>query len=165
MDGTRCQPSITMHELEYIGSAHGSFSVPPTISEEMSDEDNNLPDVPPLVMVVDDDADLLQLAKSALERNGFQVDARTKAPSWQDLVKLHPTVVFMDVELGGENGLEICKAIKENPRLSDVPVILISGHGEVRLNAEAGRCRADGFMSKPFSSRLLVQIAEHYSSN
>jgi DNA-binding response OmpR family regulator len=115
------------------------------------------------IMIVDDDHDLLQMAKRTLERKGFVVDARASAPRWDELQRVDPAVVFMDIELNGENGIEICQAIKTSERMSGLPVILISGHGEERLKDEASRCKADGFLSKPFSAKLLVDLADHYT--
>ncbi len=93
---------------------------------------------PATIMVVDDDVDLLQLTRIALEREGFLVEALTKAPSWEDLTRSKPSVVFLDVELGGENGLEVCRAIKANKHAVDLPVILISGIGADRLKSPSG---------------------------
>lgn len=130
---------------------------------QLQDEAVAEPRAPRPVMLVDDDLDLLRLAKTALERAGFQVDARAEAPTWDDLQRVHPAVVFMDIELKGENGVDICQAIKTNGRAAHLPIILISGHGADRLKDEAERCKADGFLSKPFSTKLLVKLAEHYT--
>ena len=114
------------------------------------------------VMVVDDDEDLLRLARAVLQREGFHVDVRTTSPSWQDLQNTAPCVLFMDIGLGTENGMEACLAIKSNEQFRSLPVILISGQGETRLREEVERSHADGFLSKPFSAQLLVQLASHY---
>lgn len=118
----------------------------------------------PSVMVVDDDEDLLRMAKLVLERKGFHVETRNAAPDWQDLQRTAPAVIFMDIALGTENGMEACLAIKSNEQFASLPVILISGQGETRLREEVERSHADGFLSKPFSSDLLVQLSRHYAA-
>jgi|GEM_PF-1313070 len=117
----------------------------------------------PIIMVVDDERDFLDLTRAFLEKHGFHVDARTRAPSWRELRRIDPALVLMDVALDGENGAEVCHAIKKHPHLGRLAVILISGQGEDRLRKEVDWCRADGFLTKPISSGLLMQLADHYT--
>lgn len=115
------------------------------------------------VLIVDDDPDILFTSRLLLERNGFAVETRTHCPDWTELSALHPSVVFMDINLGVENGMQACAAIKRNPRLFNLPVILISGMDDVRLADAAAECHADGFLTKPYGSSLLVDLARHYA--
>lgn len=89
--------------------------------------------------------------------------ARTRAPTWHELVRIDPAVVLMDVVLEGESGADVCQAIKSHKRLGQLPVILISGHGEERLKTEMARCKADGYLTKPISKTLLLQLAGHFA--
>ena len=114
------------------------------------------------VLIVDDNEDILATARVILERNGFRVATRVLAPEWVDLQELQPCVVFMDINLGRESGLNACASIKDNPRFAELPVILISGLDGERLADAATRCRADGFLTKPYSPDLLVKLAWHY---
>lgn len=116
----------------------------------------------PVVMVVDDERDFLFLTKTLLQRSGFRVDTRTRAPSWRELLTVDPAVILMDVVLEGEDGAEVCRAIKHHPRFARLPIILVSGHGEDRLKKEVNYCGADGFLTKPISKVLVLQLAEHY---
>ena len=116
----------------------------------------------PVVMVVDDERDFLTLTKTVLQSAGYRVDARTRAPSWRNLHATDPALILMDVVLDGENGSDVCRAIKTHKHLHVLPVILISGHGEDRLRKEMELCKADGFLTKPISRALLLQLAKHY---
>src|SRR5262245_29379825 len=59
-------------------------------------------DARPIIMVVDDERDFLFLTKAYLERHGFRVDIRTRAPSWVELLRIDPAMLLMDVELEHE---------------------------------------------------------------
>jgi two-component system alkaline phosphatase synthesis response regulator PhoP len=114
-------------------------------------------------MIVDDDPDILSTARIILQRNGFKVVTRSTSPSWEELLEVQPCVVFMDINLGRENGIAACQAIKQNQRFLGLPVILISGMEEERLAHAASECHADGFLSKPYSAGLLVELAKHFA--
>jgi two-component system OmpR family response regulator len=116
------------------------------------------------ILVVDDDMDFLILTKRALERDGYRVETRATAPTWTDLQALDPSLVLMDVDLGGESGVEACRAIKAHRRAGELPIILISGMEEDSLRREADSCHADGFISKPVNPRLLLTLAKHYTN-
>lgn len=114
-------------------------------------------------MIVDDEEDILTTGRIILQRQGFSVVTRTTSPSWADLQEAQPCVIFMDINLGRENGITARQAIKENVRFMGVPVILISGLEGERLADAAMHCHADGFLSKPYSAALLVELARHYA--
>jgi two-component system alkaline phosphatase synthesis response regulator PhoP len=66
-----------------------------------------------------------------------------------------PDLVILDIMLPGENGLDVCRKIKGNPDLKNVPIIILSAKGEeldVVLGLELG---ADDYISKPFSPKVL----------
>ncbi len=116
------------------------------------------------VMVVDDDRDFLTLTKGVLENAGYNVDVRTKAPTWEDLSRSDPVVVYLDIALEAENGMDVCRAIKQHREWSELPVILISGRDEARLKKESASCKADGYLTKPLSRALLLQLAAHFAT-
>jgi CheY-like chemotaxis protein len=115
------------------------------------------------VLIVDDDPDMLLSMRLLLERKGFQVETRMSCPNWTELQHLKPFLVFMDINLGTENGIVACTAIKHNPRFHHLPVILISGWDGERLADAADQCHADGFLSKPYGANLLIDLARHYA--
>ena len=117
----------------------------------------------PTIMLVDDDADLLGLLRSTLEKEGYTIDARTSAPRRQDIADVRPSMIFMDIGLSEENGAALCRAIKDDFGAA-LPIILISGMEEGTLKREADSCHADGYISKPVNPRLLLTLARHYTT-
>lgn len=116
----------------------------------------------PLILVVDDERDFLTMTRMLLQRSGFRVDVRTRAPQWRELLHMDPALVLMDLLLDGENGADVCRAIKQHERLARIPIILVSGCGEDRLKKEVSACNAEGFLTKPISRVQLLQLASHY---
>ncbi len=121
------------------------------------------PTTSPTILLVDDDTDLLHLMKATLEKDGHRVETLTDAPSHEDLVRLHPSLIFMDVELGLENGAAICRALKHDPAVGG-PVVLISGHADELLRSMADIGGADAFLTKPFKMRELREQAAYYTA-
>jgi CheY-like chemotaxis protein len=117
----------------------------------------------PTVMLVDDDVDLLALMKVILEKEGFAVEARTEPPDWSDLRRTDPVVMFMDMGLGTADGAEVCSILKRHPQSAALPIILISGQERSQLQERAIASKADGYLSKPFNKRLLIDLAQHYA--
>lgn len=115
------------------------------------------------IMLVDDDKDLLYMMKQSLEKEGYNVGSRTSAPGKKDIVDTHPAVIFMDVNLSGENGAALCRAIKHDAAASDTPVVLISGDDDDLLHQEAASGHADGCIGKPFRMEELNGLAAYYA--
>jgi CheY-like chemotaxis protein len=71
---------------------------------------------------------------------------------------IKPDVVLADVFMPGRNGYEVCAAIKEDPDLSQIPVILLVGTFEPFDEAEATRVKSDGRLTKPFDTGEMVEL-------
>jgi two-component system response regulator AtoC len=111
------------------------------------------------MLVVDDDEGLREYLEALASSRGFQVYA---APTGEDAVAMldraRPELVTLDLVLPGMNGLETLKVLKE--RLPDVPVIMLSGHGQARSIVEAMKLGAADFLRKPFEVEEL-EVAFH----
>ncbi|MBX2982933.1 MAG: response regulator [Flavobacteriales bacterium] len=116
----------------------------------------------PTVMVVDDDKDLLWLLHRVLVKEGLQVESFSSAPTMDMVNRIHPAVLFLDVEIGQESGEEVCGRIKRSKAVTRTPVILISSHSKDKLSAVAERCGADGYLTKPFDLHEMTRLAKLY---
>jgi len=109
------------------------------------------------ILVVEDEEDLLELARYNLAREGYQVIAVGSGEEALDAARTRlPDVVLLDLMLPGINGLDVCRLLKGDPRTRHVPVIMVTARGEdadVVLGLELG---ADDYVIKPFSPRVLV---------
>jgi two-component system phosphate regulon response regulator PhoB/two-component system alkaline phosphatase synthesis response regulator PhoP len=110
-----------------------------------------------LVAVVDDEPDILELVRLHLDRAGFVVKPFAAArPFLQYMEKHLPDLLVLDLMLPDGDGLEICKGLKQEPRTSALPILILTARGEkpdIVLGLEFG---ADDYLVKPFSPSELV---------
>lgn len=111
----------------------------------------------PVVLAVDDSPVQLRLIQEALGRNGYTVKTATSAEKALEMMRVSvPTVVISDVTMAGMNGYDLCKAIKKDSKLSNVPVILLTSEGTAK-DFKAGRdAGAVIYITKPFKPEGLL---------
>lgn len=109
------------------------------------------------ILVVDDEDPILELLRFNLEKEGYQVFVAKDGQEALDCVdKEQPDLLVLDVMLPGMDGLEVCRIMRLNPRLQQIPIIMLTAKGEeidTVLGLELG---ADDYMTKPFSPRELL---------
>lgn len=113
------------------------------------------------VLVVDDESDIRELVSGVLEDEGYSV--RTAADSSQTLDAVEerrPSMVLLDVWLQGSklDGLQILQEIKR--RDPTIPVLMISGHGNLDTAVAAVREGAIDFIEKPFEAERLIYLVD-----
>jgi len=113
------------------------------------------------VLVVDDEADIRELVSGVLEDEGYEV--RTAADSTQTLDAIEdrrPSMVLLDVWLQGSrlDGLQVLQEIKR--RDPTIPVLVISGHGNLDTAVAAVREGAVDFIEKPFEAERLIYLVD-----
>jgi CheY-like chemotaxis protein len=111
----------------------------------------------PVVLAVDDSPVQLRLLQEALGRNGYTVKTATSAEKALEMMRGSvPAVVVSDVTMTGMNGYDLCKAIKKDSKLSNVPVILLTSEGAPK-DFKAGRdAGAVIYITKPFKPEGLL---------
>jgi DNA-binding response OmpR family regulator len=114
-----------------------------------------------LVLLVEDDAAARKLFAKHLELEGFAVLAVEGAEeALVELRKTRPALVISDVNLHGLDGVQLCRQIRADPRLHDLPVVLLSGRRIATEDQIEGIERgADDYLLKPVPGRLLVARA------
>jgi CheY-like chemotaxis protein len=111
-------------------------------------------------MVVDDEDVLVEMVASLIEDLGMRTVVATNGQeAMQSLLKMQgaPALILSDVMMPQMNGIELANAVKRDPRLKNVPVILMSAAGR-----PSGTSVADGFIHKPFDLDLLLDLIERY---
>lgn len=113
------------------------------------------------ILIVDDEEDIRSLIAGILEDEGYTT--RAAASSQQALSEVaarRPTLVVLDIWMDGSehDGIETLKLIqREHP---EVPVVMISGHGNIETALEASRNGAYDFIEKPFNTDRLLLVVE-----
>lgn len=110
------------------------------------------------ILLIDDEDDLRASTAQALDLAGFEVEAFATPERGLDLSGFgFKGIVITDIRMPGMDGLTLMNRIHELDR--DIPVILVTGHGEVQLAVRAMREGAYDFIEKPFVSSQLAEIA------
>ena len=106
------------------------------------------------VLVIDDDPGIREYLKALGERQGYQVSAAADGEeALASLSDSRPDIVTLDAVLPGMDGLETLRQMKK--LIPDIPVIMLSGHGQARTIVEAMRLGASDFLRKPFEVEEL----------
>ncbi len=114
------------------------------------------------VLIVDDDRKILDLLADLLELDGYEVSTASDGGQAFDLaLSSEPNIVVSDVVMPVVGGLELCRRLKEHPRTSDIPVLLISGLiSSDDAGIEGLQAGADDYLDLPFRNEaLLVKVA------
>ncbi|PKA67580.1 two-component system C4-dicarboxylate transport response regulator DctD [Pseudomonas baetica] len=107
------------------------------------------------VMVVDDESSIRSAVEQWLSLSGFEVQLFSRAEECLAALPAHfPGVILSDVRMPGLSGLELLAEVQR--RDADLPVILLTGHGDVPMAVEAMRDGAYDFLEKPFSPETLL---------
>ena len=110
------------------------------------------------VILVDDDEAVRSAGRQALELAGFRVDCLASAESLPEgLSRSWPGVVISDIKMPRVDGLTLMRRVLETD--PEIPVVLITGHGDVAMAVQAMRDGAYDFIEKPFPSDRLVEVA------
>ncbi len=109
------------------------------------------------VIVVEDDPDVRLGCEQALQLEGIAVAGADSAEKARRLLtRDFPGVIVSDIRLPGMDGMELLKEVRRiDP---DLPVVLITGHGDVSLAVQAMKDGAHDFIEKPFSPDYLVEV-------
>jgi two-component system phosphate regulon response regulator PhoB len=106
------------------------------------------------ITVVEDDADIAEVLKIHLTRDGFAVDVFSRGDSALAAIRSKPPdVVLLDLMLPGLDGLELCRALKRDPSTASLPMIMLTAKGEETDRIVGLELGADDYIPKPFSPR------------
>lgn len=109
-----------------------------------------------MIYVVDDDDSVRDAIGFLLKTEGLDYKSFSSAEEFQEKAKItHPCVVLLDIRMPGMNGMDLQKWI--NAQGFHVPVIMISGHGDITLAVEAMKNGAVDFFEKPFDEQSLLE--------
>jgi len=142
------------------------------------------------ILIIDDEQDFCLLLKEAIEMNeGFEVEFLTDSHSAEDKVaQMNPDLLLVDNVMPGRNGADVVKALRKNPQTRTLPIIMLSGRGEMVFSKKQGTFRwlpnrkivkergeisaernpeqlceiyqVDEYVSKPVSSEAIISIIQ-----
>src|SRR5579862_6856931 len=107
-------------------------------------------------LIIDDDADLLEMVGTILTNHGIKATCVGHADEITEILKKKkPDIILMDIYFGNADGREVCRTLKSSKRFHSIPIILYSA-GQI-TSASVNDSKADDFISKPFNIRELMR--------
>jgi DNA-binding response OmpR family regulator len=112
---------------------------------------------PATILVIDDQRDLAELIRRILEREGFEVIIANSGRDGLQVAQEHrPDLVVLDLTMPDLDGLEVCRALRSDPRRRDMPIIVLSARSSAGDRVRGLKLGADDYLVKPFASAELV---------
>jgi DNA-binding response OmpR family regulator len=108
------------------------------------------------IILIEDEEDIAALIKLQAELSGYKLHVEVDGINgYRTIEREKPDLVILDIMLPGQNGLDVCRKMKNSSDLKNIPIILLTAKSDeldVLLGLELG---ADDYISKPFSSKVL----------
>ena len=115
----------------------------------------------PMIFVVDDEPEMIRIMTKLFARSGFETEGLAEGGGAYERIRdAKPQLVFLDLRLGEADGAEVLREIRRDPALASMPVVLMSGDGEIRRKAEA--LGADAHLWKPFKAADLLACVKRF---
>ncbi len=109
------------------------------------------------ILVVEDDADILELISMYLQKAGHVVETLSDGTAVLSRLRSSPAdLVVLDLMLPGVGGLEVCLALRNDPTTARLPVIMLTARSDESDRIAGLELGADDYMTKPFSPKELV---------
>jgi len=109
------------------------------------------------VLVVDDDPEIVTFLATLLELEGIDSTVATSAAAaLEKLDHVVPNLVLLDIAMPDRDGLDLCRALKKDPRTRNVPVFVVSARPGKDVVERALAAGAEEFIRKPFENQELI---------
>ncbi len=114
----------------------------------------------PLILVVDDEHDILDLVEYNLIKQGYDVIKSDNGHEGIQLAKKHkPSLILLDIMMPKMDGHQVCHNIKQDPELKSIPVIFLTARSDEKSEVRSLDDGADDYLTKPISiSKLMSHI-------
>jgi two-component system alkaline phosphatase synthesis response regulator PhoP len=109
------------------------------------------------VLVVDDEADILELLKYNLKKEGYQVKAVNNGADAVEIARTFlPDLVLLDIMMPNQDGVETCRQLREIPDLGNAFIVFLTARSEEYSEVAAFDIGADDYITKPIKPRALM---------
>jgi two-component system KDP operon response regulator KdpE/two-component system response regulator MprA len=112
------------------------------------------------ILVADDDTGIVDAVQIFLEDEGYDVITTFDGEKVFEMFDQKPDLVFLDIWMSGVNGKTVCRQIKADEKMKNIPIIMFSANRDTEEIAI--ECGADGFLSKPFEIAELLDVVKKY---
>lgn len=109
------------------------------------------------VLLIEDEPNITEAVRFILSRDGWQVSCHADgATAVEEVARVRPDVVVLDVMLPGRSGFDILRDIRADAGLSGLPVLMLTAKGQSKDRERAEALGASAFMTKPFSNAEVL---------
>jgi two-component system, sensor histidine kinase and response regulator len=119
----------------------------------------------PVILIVDDNPQNLQVLGKQLQEKKYEIEFAINGPAaldWLDIKQFD--LILLDINMPGMSGFDVCKKIRLNPEMNNVPIIFLSADTERESILRGFEMGAQDYITKPFDSReLIVRVKTHLS--
>ncbi len=123
-----------------------------------------MPPAFPIVFVVDDDVSVRESLELLIRNEGWRAETFASAQEFLDHPRVAlPSCLILDISLPGLNGLELQQRVAAER--ADMPIIFITGHGDIPITVQAMKAGAVEFLTKPFSEEVLLKAIRQALEN
>ena len=109
-----------------------------------------------LILIAEDNPDLLEFLVESLSNHFRVVKSKNGKEALNLIISLHPDLIISDIIMPEMDGIELCKRIKQDIRISHIPVILLTALSTVQDKISGMQSGADAYVSKPFNEEFLI---------
>lgn len=111
----------------------------------------------PKILVVDDELDILEIIRHALNKEGFEVHiAANGFQAIEQTRKIKPDLILMDVMMPVMDGMEACRQLKEDSETNNIPIVFLTARSEEFAELAGFEAGADDYIAKPIRPRVLM---------
>ncbi|HVY07455.1 MAG TPA: response regulator [Burkholderiales bacterium] len=115
------------------------------------------------ILVIEDQEDNRRIVRDLLTASGFELsEATTGEDGVAFATRDRPDLILMDIQLPGIDGYEATRRIKADPELKSIPIIVVTSYALSGDDQKAFAAGCDGYVTKPYSPRLLLAKIREY---
>ena len=145
----RSARTSTLAALQSPGAGHADADA----------DDQSAQTLAPLVLVVDDSLTVRRVTERMLLREGYRVMlAKDGLDALEQLAQVKPAIVLSDIEMPRMDGFDLVRNLRADPRLSDLPVIMITSRIAQKHRDYAAQLGVEHYLGKPYSEENLLSL-------
>ena len=146
------QPGLQIATAEIVGGNEADEAVP--LNENLA----------PLVLVVDDSLTVRRVTQRLLQREGYRVTlARDGMDALEQLADERPAVMLSDIEMPRMDGFDLVRNVRNDARLKDLPVIMITSRIAQKHREHAQALGVDHYIGKPYDEEALLALVRSFA--
>ena len=108
------------------------------------------------LLFADDNEDMRHMVRDLLRASGHEVSLASDGPAALAAVnEREPDLLILDLAMPGLTGFEVCRRVKDNPFTCHIPILMLTGEGDIERKVEGFEAGADDYLAKPFDPREL----------